>query len=80
MSERRLTQTSEILRYMKEHQYITSKIAYEYFGATRLAAIIFNLRKLGYIIDTVMVEGSTRYGSVTQYARYFYRGRVEQND
>lgn len=73
----RITQKSDILRYMKEHDFITSNIAFKEFGATRLSAIIFDLRKLGHDIETVMVEGVTRYGTPTQYARYFYRGEKE---
>ena len=49
-------------------------IAIKMFGATRLSAIIFNLRKQGHDIETVMVEGTTRYGTPTQYAKYIYRG------
>lgn len=70
----KITATADIVNYMKEHDYITAKIAYDKFGVERLAGIIFNLRKRGYTIDTVEVTGLTRYGAVTQYARYFLRG------
>ena len=70
----RITQTSDILNYMRENGFITSKIANELFGATRLAAIIFNLRKVGYEIETILVDGTTRYGTHTQYAKYYLRG------
>lgn len=55
---------------------LTSKEAFEKFGVTRLAAVIHDLRK-DYIIDTVMQDGKTRYGKVSKYARYFYRGRID---
>ena len=68
------TQRSEVLRYLRENGSITSTEAFKLFGATRLAAIIFDLRKLGYKIETFLVEGTTRYGTAVQYAKYIYRG------
>lgn len=63
-----------IIKYMKEHDGITSKEAFEQFGVTRLAACIFELRKLGYIIDTVMLDTVTRFGEHTSYAKYVFKG------
>lgn len=68
------TQTSEVLRYMKQHKYITDEKAHEKFGVNRLGGIIFNLRKRGVQIDTVMVESANRYGTLVRYGRYYYRG------
>ena len=68
------TQTSEVLKWMKQHKYITSEKAIEKFGATRLSSIVFNLRNRGVIIETVMVDGTTRYGTPVRYARYYYKG------
>lgn len=67
--------TEEILKYLKKHKTITSMEAFEMFGVTRLASIIFNLRK-EYDIDTLMVETTTRYGETCQYAKYRYRGEL----
>lgn len=49
---------------------ITSMEAFERYGATRLSAIIFDLRKQGHNIVTIMEEGVNRYGDKTHYARY----------
>lgn len=49
---------------------ITSMEAFEKYGATRLSAIIFDLRKQGHNIVTIMEEGINRYGENTRYARY----------
>jgi len=62
--------TSDILKYMQTHSFITDEIAREKFGVHRLGAIIFNLRKT-HTISTVIVEGKTRYGRTCRYARYF---------
>jgi hypothetical protein len=51
--------------------------AIQSFGATRLSAIIFNLRKRGYDIETVMVDGRDRFGNPMRYARYYLRDSPE---
>ena len=63
-----------ILEYLKKNKSITSMEAFEMFGITRLSARIFDLRALGYIIDTVIVEDVNRYGDVCRYAKYVYKG------
>ena len=68
------SQTSEIVKHLKEKGTITSMEAFKLYGATRLGSIIHDLRKRGYEIETVMMEGTTRYGTATQYAKYVYRG------
>lgn len=69
------TQTGQILKYLKEHsEGLTSMQAFQMFGATRLAAIIFNLRQRGYNIETFDMESTNRYGEAVRYAKYIYRG------
>lgn len=65
--------TKEILHYLENNEYLTSMVAWENWGVTRLAAIIHNLRKAGYNIDTVRVDTITRFGEHTNYARYILR-------
>ena len=68
---RKITKTSLILRHLKEHGKISSMDAFERYKATRLSAVIFNLRK-DYIIDTEMVPfDGGRYGL------YHFRGEIE---
>jgi len=71
------TKHSEVLRYLQEHGSITSMDAIELFGATRLSAIIFNLRKRGHNIETVSVGGVDRYGHAVNYGKYVYHGLVD---
>ena len=66
--------TKEVLEYLETNEYLTSMQAWEMWGVTRLAAIIHNLRRAGYDIDTVRVETTTRFGETTNYARYILRG------
>ena len=43
------------------------------YGATRLAAIIFDLRGK-YDIDTIMMDDIDRYGNTCKYGKYVYKG------
>ena len=64
------SKTSEVLRHLREHGSITSNEAWELYGATRLSAIIFNLRRKGHDISTVDTDTTDRYGHRVTYARY----------
>lgn len=77
-SKRVINQTTEILRHLKKFKSITQKQATDLYGATRLSAIIYNFRKRGYLIDTVMLDGVTRYGTPCQYGKYVYKGQEEK--
>lgn len=63
-----------VLQWLQSHASISSMEAIQNFGATRLSAIIFNLRKKGYDIETVWCEGSDRFGNPMRFARYYLRG------
>lgn len=65
--------TQEVIKHLKRVGHITSWEAIELYGATRLAAIIFNLREKGYIIDTIQMEGTDRYGNTSRYAKYILK-------
>ena len=62
--------TKEVLKYLQTHGSITSMEAINLFGATRLSAIIFNLRKKGYNITSVDKTTKDRYGHTVPYAEY----------
>lgn len=68
-----MTKTQAVLDWLKTHASISSMEAIQSFGATRLSAIIFNLKRKGYDIETVMVEGTDRFGNPMRYARYYLR-------
>ena len=65
--------TKEVLNHLKEKGSITSMEAINEFGATRLSAIIFNLRK-HYDIETIEMVCNDRYGHECHFAKYMYRG------
>jgi hypothetical protein len=74
MKKSKATQRSEVFMYLTKNGTITSIEAFEKFGATRLAAIIFDLRKHGHVIDTIDMSGKNRYDETATYAKYKYIG------
>lgn len=76
------TQEKEVLDYLRKIGSITSWEAIVEFGATRLSAIIYNLRKKGYNIETNDVIVKNRYGNATVIAKYVLKegGEIEQNN
>lgn len=66
------TQRSEVLKYLMEHETMTSKQAYDLFGAERLAAIVHYFRKHGHLIDSIDCTGKNRYDETTNYTKYKY--------
>ena len=78
-SKPRKTKTSEVLRYLKQYGFITSTHAISLFGATRLADIIYRLRRRGYDITTITQTKNDRYGNTCNFAKYILNdnGREE---
>lgn len=64
------SQAKEVLKHLQSGKTITSMEAINLFGATRLSAIIFDLRKAGFNIVTNNVIGKNRYGNPVSYAEY----------
>ena len=54
MSDKKTTQRKQILAYLQEYGSITAMTALELFGCFRLGARVFELRALGYDIESVM--------------------------
>lgn len=68
---RKPSQEDIVLHHMKEYGSITSVQAFEKYSITRLAAVIFNLRREGW--DIAMVREISRSGK--RYGRYYIRQR-----
>ena len=65
------TYESLILEYLEKHGSITSMEAIQLFGATRLSAIIYKLRrKYGCNIVSTLEKVNTRHGRKTVVSRY----------
>lgn len=78
MKHRENTQINDVLNHLQEQGSITSIDAFYDYGASRLSAIIYVLRNRGYIIDTIIEKGKTRYNRPCKWARYVYKGRVAE--
>lgn len=68
--------TKKVLEYLQTNNSITSMDAFIKFKATRLSAIIFNLRKYGYVIKSVPEVYTCEDGTKSYYVRYIYEGEV----
>lgn len=66
---RTINKTEKVLEHLQKYGSITSLEAIELYGATRLSAIIFNLRKI-YNIDGIDSECTDRYGNTARYTKY----------
>ena len=62
--------TNAVLKHLKVMGSITSMEAFELYGATRLSAIIFSLRKKGYNIETHDGTCVDRFGHKCTFAKY----------
>lgn len=69
-----MTQTTAILEHLKKHGSITPYEALQEFGCLRLGARIWDLRDMGYEIDTVMETRKNSNGKAVTYARYRLKG------
>lgn len=67
---KKTNKTTEVLNYLKENGSITSMDAFYKFGATRLSAIIFTLRRRGYDIQNKDRCTLDRYGNKCNFVEY----------
>lgn len=65
-----MNRSERVLEYMKEFGSISPLEAFRDLGYTRLSAAIFELKRNGYKIKTVLETGVNRYGQAVHYARY----------
>ena len=65
-----MNKTELVLEHLKKNGTITSWEAIEKYGATRLSAIIFTLRKREYNIISHNEFALDRFGNKTHYAKY----------
>lgn len=72
-----MNKTEKIMLYLQEEKHINSWEAIQKFGATRLSAIIFNLRnKYNMNIRSQKRQFVDRYGEKTYFVDYI----LEEND
>jgi hypothetical protein len=75
----RMTKTKQVKTHLRTHGHIDTWTAIQEYGATRLSAIIFELRKNGWDIETEDITTRDRNGNPSTYANYIYHGeKVEE--
>ena len=65
-------QRTWIMYHLKKFGQITTWEAIKEYGATRLSAIIFNLRDEGYNIESRPASRINRFGNSVNYVQYVY--------
>lgn len=73
--QRMTNKTALVLDHLQRNKTITSWEAIEKFGATRLSAIIYNLRKK-YIIHSIDNMFTDKYGNTSAFTEYIYCGEL----
>lgn len=76
----RRTQQQAVLDWLKTGTGISSMDAFKALGVTRLSAVVFNLRKKGYNIESEEIETTTRFGNKVKIARYYLKDPVDSGD
>tara|TARA_Y100000389_G_C17465522_1_gene525150 strand:- start:1186 stop:1479 length:294 start_codon:yes stop_codon:yes gene_type:complete len=67
-----VNQKTSVMWHLLDKQTITSWEAIKEYGATRLSAIIFNLREENYNIVTIPNKRTNRFGRTINIAKYKY--------
>ena len=64
------TQKERVLTAIKNHGSISPWYAINHLGNTRLSATIFELKKDGHKIKSVIETGKNKFGDTISYAKY----------
>ena len=69
----KMNKTKAVMLHLQQYGSITSWEAIKEYGATRLSAIIYNLRyKYNMNINNQEIEFIDRYGTKTSFVKYVY--------
>ena len=60
-----------ILKHFRRYKYLSAYKAVELYGITRLSARIYDLRRQGYVIQSIRRDAINRYGNPVSYFDYF---------
>ena len=71
-----MSQTTDIIEFIKVHGSITTKQAMEQIGCYRLSGRIFEMKQCGIPVEREMVTVPRRDGTNTRVARYTIPGGV----
>ena len=66
-----------LLEHFRRFKSITSWDAIEMYGMTRLSAVIYNLKKDGYLFENESIEVKNKYGTKVWLTKYILVGKGE---
>jgi hypothetical protein len=69
-AKKKITKSNQVKNHLIVNGQIDSWTAIEKYGATRLSAIIFNLRKAGYNIISIPCSALDRNSNISNYTTY----------
>ena len=75
MAEIKFSQRDDIIHHLMTEGSITAWEAIKEYGSTRLSAIVYELRKKGWNIESEMVTAKNRYGNPVTFARYHFKSK-----
>mgnify|MGYP003143407896 CR=1 FL=1 len=67
------TNKTRVIKYLKTYGSITPIQAIQDLGNTRLAATVFELKDLGWDIETESLKVKNRFGRTTNVAKYSFK-------
>ena len=73
-----MSQTTDIIKRIRDKGSITTKEAADEFGCYRLSGRIYDMRKAGINVQSEMVTVPRRDGTLTRVARYTIPGGVPE--
>lgn len=68
-----MTQRERVTQYINEFGSISSLEAFRDLGVTRLADVIFKMKRAGVNVCTRMEKSTNRYGEPVYFARYWIK-------
>ena len=71
-------QAQRVLDYIEQFGSITSLDAFKDLGITRLSAVVFDLRKEGYNVQSETIGAKNRFGEMAHFSKYYIPKENEQ--
>tara|TARA_R110000744_G_scaffold327818_1_gene433538 strand:+ start:3939 stop:4214 length:276 start_codon:yes stop_codon:yes gene_type:complete len=72
------TQTQGVLEYLKTGRMLCQKTAYDEIGTQRLGAVIFQLRKKGFLISSTQTTERNRFGNSVSFVKYHLDNTIHE--
>lgn len=76
--KQKVTKTDMVLNHLIEHGNITTWEAIQKYNATRLSAIVFNLKKRGHDIAVDTIQKKDKFGNNCHFAKYILQKAMKQ--